>query len=235
MLTCYFGVPGCGKTTLLVKFAVREIKRIRRGRSKYKEVYTNFYCKGAKMIDFKDLEKYKVYDSLIILDEITLDADNRKFKEFKDGTRDFFILHRHLGNDVIYATQSYELVDLKIRQLTQELWYMSRTVVPFFRRFTTAKRIYRQVNINEHSAELTMGYRFCNLIETFFTSNYKTVYRPRYYKYFDSYEEGNLKNRTEFKSREWGEFPKRGFLIRSKLRSIIARLGKRAKEETPYT
>lgn len=32
MLTCYFGVPGCGKTTLLTKFAIRELRRIRKGR-----------------------------------------------------------------------------------------------------------------------------------------------------------------------------------------------------------
>ena len=32
MLTCYFGVPGCGKTTLLTKLAVKELKRIKKGR-----------------------------------------------------------------------------------------------------------------------------------------------------------------------------------------------------------
>lgn len=223
MLTCYFGVPGSGKTTLMAKFAVKELKRIRKGKSPYKDVYTNFYCKGAKMIDFKDLEKYKLYDSLIILDEITLDADNRKFKDFKDATRDFFILHRHLGIDVIYATQSYELVDLKIRQLTQELWYMSRSVVPFLNRFTTAKRIYRQVNINEHSAELTLGYRFCNFIESLFVKNYRMVYRPNYYKYFDSYEEGNLEKRPIYRSKEWGELPKGGNL-KMKWKGLLEKL-----------
>lgn len=203
MVTCYFGVPGVGKTTLLAKFARKGLKAVKKGR--YDAVYTNFYCKGCKRLDFKVLDIYKIYNSLIILDEITLDADNRKFKSFPDGVRDFFILHRHLGNDIIYATQSYEMVDLKIRQVTQELWYMSRTVVPILREFTSAKRIYRQININEHTSELTLGYRFCNLLEAFFTSNYKTVLRCRYYKYFDSYEEGALENRPVFSSRRWDE------------------------------
>ena len=207
MLTCYFGVPGCGKTTLLTKFAIKEIKRIKHKRSRYKAVYTNFYCKGANKITYDDLKKHKLYDSLIILDEITLDADNRKFKQFSDDIRDFFILHRHLGIDVIYATQSYELVDLKIRQLTQELWYMSRTVVPFFQNFTTAKRIYRNININEHTSDLTLGYRFCNLIESLCVSNFKTCFRPFYYKYFDSYEEGSLENRPIFQPVPWEELP----------------------------
>ncbi|MBQ7106890.1 MAG: hypothetical protein IJN93_05190 [Clostridia bacterium] len=204
MITCYFGVPGCGKTTLMTKFAQKEIKRIKKGRSVYKHVYTNFYCKGAEKIEFNDLAKFKIIDSLIVLDELAMDADNRKFKSFSDELRDFFILHRHLGCDIIYATQSYEMVDLKIRQLTAQLWYMQKTVVPFLSMFTTAKKVYRTIAINEHTSDLTLGYRFCNLIEAFFASNYKCVFRPRYYKYFDSFDEDVLKQRIEFDSVYWG-------------------------------
>ena len=203
MITCYFGVPGCGKTTLLTKFAVRELKRMKRGKSAYKHVYTNFYCKGAEVIDYRDLANYKITDSLILLDELAMDADNRKFKTFSDNMRDFFILHRHLGCDIIYATQSYEMVDLKIRQLTAQLWYMQKTVVPLLSAFTTAKKVYRTISINEHTSELTLGYRFCNLLEAFFASNYKCVFRPRYYKYFDSFDEDVLKARKEFESYKW--------------------------------
>lgn len=203
MLTGYFGVPGCGKTTLLTKIAVKELKKICKCRSKYKDVYTNFYCEGAKIIDFNDLNIYSVYDSLIILDEITLDADNRDFKSFPKGVRDFFILHRHLGNDIIYATQSYELVDKKIRQLTQELWYMQKSVIPFLCEFTSAKRIYRNININEHTSELVLGYRFCNLIESLFTSNYKCCFRRFYYKYFDSFDDSSLSDRPLFIGSFW--------------------------------
>lgn len=203
MLTCYFGVPGCGKTTLLTKFAVRELRRIQKGKSAYRHVYTNFFCAGCEALSFDDLANYKIKDSLILIDEITLDADNRNFKQFNNDTRDFFILHRHLCNDIIYATQSYDMVDLKIRRLTQELWYMSKSVVPFLSSFTTAKRIFRNININEHTSELVMGYRFCNFLEAIFTTNRKLVYRKKYYKYFDSYDEGALSDRPEFISAFW--------------------------------
>lgn len=203
MITCYFGVPGCGKTTLLTKFAVQELKLIKKGKSKYNAVYTNFYCKGAKKVDFNDFKTHIVRNSLIIFDEITMDADNRKFKQFPDSIRDFFILHRHVGCDIIYATQSFEMVDLKIRQLTQELWYMSRSVIPILTHFTYAKRIYRQININEHTSDLTLGYRFCNLLEAFFVSNMKYCLRKPYYKYFDSYEEGILGDRPVLISDTW--------------------------------
>lgn len=204
MITCYFGVPGCGKTTLLTKFAVREIKKIKKGKSVYKHVYTNFYCDGAEIINYTDLSSYKITDSLILLDELAMDADNRKFKSFDENIRDFFILHRHLGCDIIYATQSYEMVDLKIRQLTAQLWYMQKSVIPFLDLFTTAKRVYRTIAINEHTSELTLGYRFCNLLEAFFTSNYKTVFRPLYYQYFDSFDEDKITFRPTFESEFWG-------------------------------
>lgn len=157
MIKCYFGVPGAGKSTILVK-------EFKKNRKKYKNIYTiNIDIKGAERINKDVLEKYRVEDSLILWDEITMDADNREFKTFSKDLRDFFILHRHLGCDIIYATQNFENVDKKVRDLTSELWYMSKSVVPILKEFTIAKRIYRQVNINEHTSELTLGYRFCKL------------------------------------------------------------------------
>lgn len=233
MITCYFGVPGSGKTTFLTKLAVDELKVMNSvynthpffqkkpiriiGRflsvfpfigkffkeSPYTNVYTNFYCKGASNLQFQDLAVYSVSNSLIILDEITLDADNRNFKNFPEAIRDFFILHRHLGNDIIYATQSYELVDKKIRQLTQELWYLNRSVVPGLRAFSYSKRIYREININEHTSDLTLGYRFCNFLERFFVSNIKLCLRFKYYKYFDSYDPGVLADRDPLPPVQW--------------------------------
>ena len=192
MIKCYFGVPGAGKSTILVK-------EYRKRRKKYKHYYTiNIDIEGCQRITKDILEKYVIYDSLILWDEITMDADNREFKSFSKELRDFFILHRHLGCDIIYATQNFENVDKKIRDLTSELWYMGKSVIPILREFTTAKRIYRNININEYSSELTLGYRFCNLIESFFTSNYMIIFRRKYYKYFDSYNTLGLEKRDEY-------------------------------------
>lgn len=192
MIKCYFGVPGAGKSTILVK-------EYRKRRKKYKNIYTiNIDIEGCERITKEILEKYVIYDSLILWDEITMDADNREFKSFSQDLRDFFILHRHLGCDIIYATQNFENVDKKIRDLTSELWYMSKSVIPFFREFTTAKRIYRNININEYTSDLTLGYRFCNLLESFFTSNFMIIFRRKYYKYFDSYNTLGLEKREKY-------------------------------------
>lgn len=200
MIKCYFGVPGCGKTTTLVKIARKELKRLKRH---YKEVYTiNFECVGCIPIKFDDLKEYKFNNSLILIDEITMDADNRSFKTFPKEIRDFFILHRHLGVDIIYATQNYENVDKKIRDLTAELWYMSKSVVPILRGFTTSKRIYRNININEFTSDLTLGYRFCSFLEMIFASNMEVTWRKKYYKYYDSWDELSLKDRPLYPDEE---------------------------------
>ena len=143
-----------------------------------------------------------MYNTLILWDEITIDADNRGFKTFPKGLLDFILLHRHLGIDIIYATQNFENVDKKIRDLTSELWYMSKSVIPLFSQFTSIKRIYRTININENNADLTLGYRFCKGLEKFFASNFKLIFRPRYYKYFNSHEEGVLEGREIYVYKE---------------------------------
>lgn len=195
MIKAYFGVPGCGKSTTLVK-------EYKKNKKKYDYIYTiNLKIKGVPMITKEDLEKFKFKNTLILWDEITMDADNREFKSFSKDLRDFFILHRHLGCDIIYATQNFENVDKKVRDLTCELWYMQKSVVPLLGQFTTTKRIYRTININEHTSELTLGYRFCNFVESIFVSNFKIIFRPRFYKYFDTHDELNLKNRLLYEER----------------------------------
>ena len=196
MIKGYFGVPGVGKSTILC----REYKKNKR---RYDHIYTiNIQIKGVEMLDYHDLEKYKFKNTLILWDEITMDADNRAFKSFSKELRDFFLLHRHLGCDVIYATQNFENVDKKVRDLTSELWYMSKSVIPGFRSFTSSKRIYRKININEFTSDLTLGYRFCNFLEMLFVSNFKLTFRPFYYHYFDTHDELSLKGRVLYEEKD---------------------------------
>lgn len=196
----YFGIPGCGKSTNLVRIARKELKRIKK---KYDNIYTvNIDIKGCKRITKEDFRKYRFYNSLILWDEITLDYDNRNFKEFTQEDKESWLLHRHLGLDIIYATQNYENVDKKIKDITLELWYMNKSVIPILSGITTSKRIYRNITINENTSELTMGYRFCNFIESIFVSNIKICIRRLYYKYFDSFEELGLERRPLYEKED---------------------------------
>lgn len=87
MITGYFGVPGCGKSTFLAMLATKELLKIRKGKSKYKYVLTNFPVHGCKCVRLEDLGRFDIHDSLILFDEITLDADSRDFKTFPIATK----------------------------------------------------------------------------------------------------------------------------------------------------
>lgn len=203
MITGYFGTPGCGKTTVLTSIAQKELRKIDRGRSNYAHVYTNFYCEGCEKFRVEDLGLYKFEYSLILIDEITLDVDSRDFKRFSRGLKDFFVLHRHLHNDIIYFCQDFERVDKTIRDMTFDLWFLKKSVVPFFSGFSVAKRIFRNVNINEYTSELTLGYRFAKFFEAIFSRTKRIVWRRPWYKYFDSYDPMQLSDRPDFDSEVW--------------------------------
>lgn len=206
MITCYFGVPGCGKTTLLTKIAQKELKKIKKGKSNYKHVLTNFFCKGCEIVSFSDLGSYKIEDSLILLDEITLDADNREFKTFSKEHKDFFTLHRHLRNDIIVFCQDFSRMDKTIRNNVYDLWYVTKPVFPLFNQFTISRRIFRNIAINENTSELTLGYRFSTFWERLFTPCVRTTYRRPYYKYFDSFDTSNFSDWSLFDYNPWTIF-----------------------------
>lgn len=184
MITGFFGLPGCGKSTLLAKVAAKELKKIKKGKSKYKRILCNYYIKGCYKLDFRQLGVYDMSDSLILIDEITLEADSRDFKNFAFTTKQFFVLHRKYNIDVIYCTQQWDAVDRKIRELTENLYYMKR-IGPF----TMATAIYRKICITEEQ-EIKMGYVFPTFIQlvTNLSSNVIFVWRRRWYKYFYSLE-----------------------------------------------
>ena len=193
MITCYFGLPGSGKTTILAKIAQKELKRINKGKSKYKQVYTNFYCKDCYNLQYDYFGKYLIEDSLILFDELTLDADSRNFKQFSEDKKQAFILHRHYNNDIIYFTQDWQGVDKKIRDLTHTLLYTKKLcahlpMLKLFSSFSVSTVIFRQLEINDYTKDIISGYRFPNWFERIFGNTRELTFRPFYYKYFDSWE-----------------------------------------------
>lgn len=169
--------------------AQKELKKIRKNKSRYDKVLTNFYCDGCYKIAYKDLGHYSIENSLILLDEITLDADSRDFKQFDKFHKSFFLLHRHYNCDVIYFTQQYDGVDKKIRDITSSLYRVKKVAF-----ISIATQIYRCLDINEQTKEIVQGYRFPNIIERIFCRVHHYCLRPIYYKYFDSWERPDLED-----------------------------------------
>lgn len=179
MITMYFGSPGCGKSTLLAKLAILARK------SGYDNVVTNAEdCDVAAHIDIDDLAtKTLPVNTLLLVDEAGIVYNNRKFKTFSAGVIEWYKMHRHEGCDVVLFSQSWEDVDITIRRLTNELYHLKK-VGPF----TLIKKVYKRVDVDDKTHQIIDAYKFGKIFGNLIGSgNYGYIFRPLYYKYFDSF------------------------------------------------
>ena len=188
MVSLYFGLPGCGKTTLMCYHAMQAVKG-----KKYKHVYTNaqdVQIEGVTVIDNECIGLYSLTDALILIDEATLFADSRDHKNFGKHQIEFFLLHRHDNVDINLYTQQWDGVDRKIRVITDRCYYIFKT--PFTGHwFSCYYRIPYGIIIpdpkdsdGQKLGEIVQGYCKPSLLERIFC---KRLYRPKYYQYFDSW------------------------------------------------
>ena len=91
-VSLYFGLPGAGKTTMMVYLALKGIKSQR-----YRYIYCNVHIAvpGVTYIDNECIGKYDLSDCLILVDEATLFADSRDFKNFGKDKINYFLENRH--------------------------------------------------------------------------------------------------------------------------------------------
>lgn len=195
MIKLFFGLPGCGKTTLMTYFALKAVKK----RSPYQNVYTNvgLNISGITVIDNDCIGQYDLSNSLILIDEATLFADSRSYKEFSKDKIQFFLLHRHYHTDVYLFTQQWDAVDKKIRVITDRVYYVYKGLF-FGAWFTSYYRIPYGIIIpdpnkkgasGEKLGDIVQGYAKPPLLVRLFC---KKLFRPRYYKYFDSWDAPKL-------------------------------------------
>lgn len=157
------GLPRSGKSTFLAKLAKKYQK-------KGLTVYSNFYIKGCYQLDFDLLGKVDYHDCVMLIDEISLFADCRNFKEFGKDLVYFFTNHGHYNILIWWCSQSADC-DKKIRNLTESLYYVRPA--PFG--FSYLRRIEKGINTDT----MTDCYKLCGFP--------RLVWRWRYYKMFDSY------------------------------------------------
>lgn len=166
MIQGVFGLPGSGKSTYLAKLA-------KKANNKGVKVYSNFYIKGCYQLDFDDLGQHEYSDCLLLIDEISLFCDCRSWKNFSTDLVYFFTNHRHYNVNIVYCSQSYADCDKKIRNLTDSLYYITRSLVPFC---SSVRLIDKTFSVSENIVE---NYKLTGLPHL--------VFRPRYYKMFDSF------------------------------------------------
>lgn len=182
MISALFGLPGAGKSLVLSYLAYRacigkslNFHGFHVSTHKYARVYTNFPCDGAYKLDFETLGRCNYNNCLMLCDEIQLFADSRNFQSFGDNLKYFFSMHRHDKIDFIYASQSYDNVDKRIRSLTDRLYYID----PWLFNTIRVREILSFFEVSRGS--ISEGYEYARGFNT------KYFYAPRLYKYNDTY------------------------------------------------
>lgn len=193
MIETYFGSPGAGKTTVACALALQD-------RKMYDNVFLNFShsIPSACLCDLDRLGEWTFPpNSKVYIDEAGIVYNNRKFKSFPQEAIAWFKLHRHYSVDVCLLSQSWEDCDVTIRRLSDVLWHV-RKAGPF----TICRRVYKSVTVDQTTQQIIDGYKMAHLLWLFlyplqmygwpFAQRFKIIYRPFYYRYFDTYERNDL-------------------------------------------
>lgn len=197
MIRVFFGNIGCGKSTLICKFIKQFTKR-----KDYEYYYTNLETKdlGAFFINSESLKTLGTWtprpNSYFAIDESGIEFNNRNYKAMPQTLIKWLKLSRHYRCDVDVFSQSWEDMDVTIRRLASQLWYVSK-LGPI----SIYRRVYKTVGIDDTTHQIIDKYRMEKGIWLILQplkllglakllpqlDGWKFCYRPKYYRYFDSY------------------------------------------------
>ena len=213
MITIYFGLPRSGKSTLIMrdiykakKYQEKIFKKAKRKKKSkkwylknnpYDCFYTNVDNTLCPSFLTKGLGSEWVYPerSLVCIDEAGIEYNSRKTLSLPQSTIEYLKLHGHYKTDIKFYSQTWEDIDVTIRRLAERYYYIKRCGP-----FTLVRRIKRVIMINDEK-QILDGFEFYHWWLRFlpFPFNVKDaiqlVFRPPYYKYFDSYSKMNVLER----------------------------------------
>lgn len=182
MISGIFGLPGSGKSLYLSMLADRAVhgKNLNFSNQNYsmfrsyEKVYTTFPFHGAYQLDFELLGKVRLEKCLILIDEIMMFCDSRNFKTFSDDLKFFFSQHRKFEIDIVYASQAYDDVDKKIRNVTDSYYYISRWMF----HYSVVRPIRAFFRVSD--GQIRQGYEYATNFEYYFFD------RRKYYALSDT-------------------------------------------------
>lgn len=202
MINIYFGSPGCGKTTHIMYCIKKQIKYLSGFKYKLSKlpligsyfVKSDSYYTNVKDCVFPYYPSSELGKTVLpsgstyYLDEAGIDFNNRKYKTLPIETISYLKLHRHYGHDINIYSQSWEDMDITMRRLADNLYYL-RKIGPF----TLCRKVRKRCTIDKNTEQIIDGYKFTGILWRLIPSclggfkSFYFVFRPKYYKYFDSY------------------------------------------------
>lgn len=188
MITIYFAPPGVGKSTLCARYAFFEHIKMKLGISKYDRVLCNYPVKYTYLFDKDSIGTWDMSSSLILMDESSIEFNNRDYKEMRQEKRDHFKLHRKYREDWVIFSQSYDDMDITIRRLCTEMYLLKKcTLLPYT---VKALRIRKFVQVDDEHHTIVDGYSFDPWYLRIFTT--RRYYLPFYWDMFDSWHAPKL-------------------------------------------
>lgn len=177
-LTFLFGKKGAGKSCWMVALM---IKYIRKGYIVYTDM-SDINISGVRIIKPGSLSTCRpVPHSVIFLDEVGISMDNRNFKSFPPGLRDFFKYVRKMKCIVYMNSQAFD-VDKKVRDTTDRM----ALIVSVLGCISIYRPIRRSITLVDASAQadsrIADNLRFCSIF------SYRFLWMPKYFRYFNSLE-----------------------------------------------
>lgn len=174
--TFVFGKKGAGKSC----YMVRQMHRyLRKGWNVYTDM-ADIKIPGVRLITVSDLSQFQPDPhSLVCLDEVGISMDNRSYKSFPPGLRDFFKYARKMQIVIIMNSQAFD-VDKKVRDTTDSMLLLQS----IGSLFCLARPISRSITLTEPSADSES--RIADVLRFAWLFDWKVYYMPSYFRYFDS-------------------------------------------------
>lgn len=178
-LNIYFGLPGAGKSTYAAFLAYHDMKK---GRA----VYSNFPIIGAFALDAtNDLGKVNVSNGRVIIDEAGVEFNSRNYKNMSQDIIHFMKYHRHYDCIVDVFSQSPDDMDITIRRLAYNCYWIKKSILP---RFIYLIPIVRTLDVVDGDIKT------CYVIRKGLL-NRKYVYCPKYWRMFNTLSHEELPNK----------------------------------------
>lgn len=177
-LVFIFGKKGAGKSCYMVH---EMLKLQKRGWIIYTDM-KDIYVPGVRIISVNDLiEGAPEPHSAIFLDEVGITMDNRNYKTFPPGLRDFFKYLRKMKCRLYMNSQAYD-VDKKVRDTVDSMVLQTS----LFNCVSISRPIIRSVTLTESTAQadsrIADDLRFTSIF------SWRFYWMPAYFKYFNSLE-----------------------------------------------
>lgn len=139
MITIYTGIPGAGKSLKTAQKAIdllnRNVKWFKRT-GIIRPIYSNIRFSEPVEKEFFHYIKYwsepdelvKIRDADVIWDEIATHLDSTQWQNVPLELKRWLQQHRKFGIDIYGNTQDFAMVDISMRRLTGELYYMTKLI-----------------------------------------------------------------------------------------------------------